>query len=75
MRLLLFILGIGVGIVGIGNRADAQNYPWCATVTAETAAAQIAGSQHSNNAWKPREASAACANRIRNTCLHPDRIR
>jgi Protein of unknown function (DUF3551) len=30
MRLLLFILGIGVGIVGIGNRAEAQNYPWCA---------------------------------------------
>ena len=30
MRLLLFILGICVGIVGIGNRAEAQNYPWCA---------------------------------------------
>jgi hypothetical protein len=30
MRLLLFILGISVGIVGIENRAEAQNYPWCA---------------------------------------------
>jgi hypothetical protein len=30
MRLLLFTLGIGVGIVCIGNRAEAQNYPWCA---------------------------------------------
>jgi Protein of unknown function (DUF3551) len=30
MRFLLFILGIGVGIVGIGNPAEAQNYPWCA---------------------------------------------
>ena len=30
MRLLLFILGIGVGIVCIGNRAEAQNYRWCA---------------------------------------------
>jgi hypothetical protein len=30
MRLLLFILGISVGIIGIGNRAEAQNYPWCA---------------------------------------------
>lgn len=29
MRLLLFILGISVGIVGIGNHAEAQNYPWC----------------------------------------------
>jgi Protein of unknown function (DUF3551) len=30
MRLLLFMLGILVGIVAIGNRAEAQNYPWCA---------------------------------------------
>jgi Protein of unknown function (DUF3551) len=30
MRLLLFILGISVGIIGIGNPAQAQNYPWCA---------------------------------------------
>jgi hypothetical protein len=30
VRFLLFVLGICVGIVGIGNRAEAQNYPWCA---------------------------------------------
>jgi hypothetical protein len=30
MRPLLFMLGICVGTVGIGNRAVAQNYPWCA---------------------------------------------
>jgi hypothetical protein len=30
MKLVLFILGICVGLVGIGNRAEAQNYPWCA---------------------------------------------
>ena len=30
MRLLLFMLVICVGIVGIGSRAEAQNYPWCA---------------------------------------------
>lgn len=30
MRLFVSILGICVGIVGIGNRAEAQNYPWCA---------------------------------------------
>jgi hypothetical protein len=30
MRLLLFMLGICVGLVGIGSRAEAQNYPWCA---------------------------------------------
>jgi hypothetical protein len=30
MRFLLFVLGICAGIVGIGSRAEAQNYPWCA---------------------------------------------
>jgi Protein of unknown function (DUF3551) len=30
MRFLVFLLGISVGIVGVGNRAEAQNYPWCA---------------------------------------------
>ena len=30
MRLLLLILGICIGLVTIGNRAQAQNYPWCA---------------------------------------------
>jgi hypothetical protein len=28
MRLLLFMLGIFVSIVGIRTRAEAQNYPW-----------------------------------------------
>jgi len=30
MRLLLLMLGIGVCVIGIGTRAEAQNYPWCA---------------------------------------------
>ena len=30
MKLLLFTLGICVGIVGLPNLAEAQNYPWCA---------------------------------------------
>ena len=30
MRLLLLMLGISVCVVGIGTRAKAQNYPWCA---------------------------------------------
>jgi len=33
MRLLQFMLGICVGVVGIGNRAEAQNYPWCSICT------------------------------------------
>jgi hypothetical protein len=30
MRLLLFTLGICLGLLSIGIRAEAQNYPWCA---------------------------------------------
>ena len=30
MRVLLFMLGVSVGIVGVAKRAEAQNYPWCA---------------------------------------------
>ena len=29
MRLLLFMLGIGVGVLCIEKPAEAQNYPWC----------------------------------------------
>jgi hypothetical protein len=36
MKPLLFILAIGVAYVGIGNRAEAQNYPWCAYYDAGT---------------------------------------
>jgi hypothetical protein len=30
MRLLLFMFAICTSILCIGNRAEAQNYPWCA---------------------------------------------
>jgi hypothetical protein len=30
MRPLLLVLGICVAVIGIGTRAEAQNYPWCA---------------------------------------------
>jgi hypothetical protein len=33
MRPLLFVFGICGGIVGIGNLAEAQNYPWCAMLS------------------------------------------
>ena len=47
MRLLLFTLGISVGVVGIGNRADAQNYPWCALYRdARPLAAEMVGSAY-----------------------------
>ncbi len=30
MKLLLFLLTICAGVIWIGPRAEAQNYPWCA---------------------------------------------
>ena len=30
MRFLVLLLVIGVGLISTGNRAKAQNYPWCA---------------------------------------------
>ena len=30
MRLLLAVLSICVGLVSMGENAEAQNYPWCA---------------------------------------------
>jgi hypothetical protein len=32
MRRLFFLLAILAGTAGIGTRAQAQNYPWCATL-------------------------------------------
>ncbi len=34
MRLSLFILGILVTTLGIGTRANSQNYPWCEYIDA-----------------------------------------
>jgi hypothetical protein len=31
MRILLFVLGIICGMAAIGARAEARDYPWCAT--------------------------------------------
>lgn len=31
MRILLFILAIFAVTIGVDSRAQAQNYPWCAT--------------------------------------------
>jgi hypothetical protein len=44
------------------------------TAAAWAAAAQTVASQHFNNAWRPRAASAAIASQIRNTSRHPGRI-
>ena len=33
MRLVLFILGIGVALLSFGTLTEAQNYPWCSIYT------------------------------------------
>ena len=74
MRLVLFTFSIIVATTVLNTPTKAQNYPWCAIIATDLAVPQIAASQHLNNAWKPRAGSVACANRIRNTYLHPDHI-
>jgi hypothetical protein len=73
LRVLLFMLGICVGIVGVGTHAEAQNYPWF-TVVAWVAAAQTAAPQHFNNALTPRAGSVASANRTHNISPLQDHI-
>jgi len=77
MRLLLLMLGISVGIISIGNRAEAQNYRWCAIYSGGDGGdgGTNCGFVTLNNAWRPPAVSAAIANPIRNTYLRPDRIR
>jgi hypothetical protein len=43
MRLLLLMLGISVCVVGIGTRAEAQNYPWCAEYSGKMGGAMNCG--------------------------------
>ena len=60
MKLLLFVLGIGVAVFGIGTRAEAKTIHGVRCTTAgRMAAGQIAVSQALNSAWPPRAGSAA----------------
>ena len=75
MRLLLLMLGISVSVVGIGTRAEAQNYPWCAiysggAVSGGTNCGFISFEQCMATAF----GLGAFAIGIRNTCLHRGRI-
>jgi Protein of unknown function (DUF3551) len=69
MRLLLFILGIGVGLVGTGNRADAQNYPWCSIYT-DGLGGENCGFTTFQQCLANVSGLAASASEIRNTNLH-----
>jgi len=76
MRLLLLMLGISVSIVGIGTRAEAQNYPWCAIYGGfDDGGTNCGFTTFQQCAWTPRADLAATANRIRNMFPLPDRIR
>jgi hypothetical protein len=46
MKAFFFVSAVLVGVDGIGTRADAQNYPWCAY-----APVPIAGSPPTTSAW------------------------
>jgi hypothetical protein len=74
MRFILALSVIAATTVLITS-SKAQNYPWCAIYGGYDEAGQIAVSRPSSSAWPPREGSAVIVSRIRNMCLHPDRIR
>ena len=74
MRLLLFILGIGVGIVITGNRAEAQNYPWCA-IYSGTGGENCGFTTLEQCMETARGLGSLCQLRMHSTCLHPDHIR
>jgi hypothetical protein len=61
MRFLLFPLGIGVGIVGIGSRAEAKTIRG-AHITTGLSVARIAASQPFNNVWTVLAGSAGSVN-------------
>jgi len=74
LRVLLFMLGICVGIVGVGTHAEAQNYPWYAIYSGRAGGGTNCGFTTFEQAWIPRGGSAAFASQIRNMCLHLGRI-
>ena len=71
--LLLFISAICLSTTGISQRAEAQNYPWCAYYGGFDDGGTNCGFTTSS-AWKPREGSAAIVSRIRNISLQPGLI-
>jgi hypothetical protein len=72
MRLLLLMLGISDCVVGIGTRAEAQNYPWCAIYSGRAGGANCGFTTFEQ--CMEIAGSAACANRTHNISLRPDRI-
>jgi hypothetical protein len=68
MRLLPFMLGIGVGVLCIEKPAEAQNYPWCAIYSGGAVSGGTnCGFISFEQAWPPRSGSEAFATRIRNS--------
>jgi hypothetical protein len=79
MKVLLFVLGIGVGTVAIGTRTEAQDYPWCAsfadgagTNCGFTSYEQCMGTARGtggycekNNLYKPPAAAPTGGHRVR----------
>jgi hypothetical protein len=43
MRIMLFLLSAAVATAGIGTRAEAQNYPWCAIYSGDMGGSENCG--------------------------------
>ena len=70
MRLLLFLLAICAGIVWIGARAEAQNYPWCSYYTSGGGGTNCGSTTFQQCLDNMRGIGGA----IRNISRRPDRI-
>ena len=73
MRLFLFLLAICVGTLCIGNRSEAQNYPWCAHLGTGFESTNC-GFTTFQQCMDTVSGIGGFANRMRNISCHPVRV-
>jgi hypothetical protein len=73
--LLLLLSGIFLGIVGIGTRAEAQNYPWCAIYDGGMGGENCGFTTFEQCIETARGLGSNCQPNTQNTSLHRVRIR
>ena len=74
MRFLVLLLVIGVGLISTGNRAKAQNYPWCAIYSGKAGGGTNCGFISFEQCMDTARGLGSFCRRIRNTYLRQCRI-
>jgi hypothetical protein len=75
MRLLLLMSGFCIGILCIGNRAEAQNYPWCSQYSEGGEGGRNCGFTTFQQCLENVSGMVAFANATRCISPRPDHIR